>query len=282
MFIPNIYDYNNIERIIVIGDIHGDIKRFKNILIDASIINNDLEWIAQPLNTFVVQVGDQIDSANRDINAKEWEILNDINMINFTDTLDKIAIPKGGRVISLIGNHELMNVIGNFSYVSKNSYTSERINLFKPQGILSNILGNRPIVLKIGEHFFCHAGIKKEHLELLSSYNKDISYINEIWQSFLLNNKIQISDKELFDMLILNDSGILWTRTFDDIEYIDDVLNKLNCSYIYTGHNLVDNIKLYNNRIWQIDNGISRAFGKSYYQYLEIINGSFQIKTIYE
>ena len=70
MYNNNIYEINNkdINRIIVIGDIHGDIKRFKSILIDSKIINNNFEWIAEPPNTIIVQLGDQIDSLNRNTN----------------------------------------------------------------------------------------------------------------------------------------------------------------------------------------------------------------------
>ena len=61
-----IYEYPNCDRLVIIGDIHGDIKRLKNILIDAKVINNNIEWIAEPKNTIVVQMGDQVDSLNRD------------------------------------------------------------------------------------------------------------------------------------------------------------------------------------------------------------------------
>ena len=85
------YEYTEPRRIVVIGDIHGDIKRFKNILIDAELINNDLEWVAQPPETIVVQVGDQIDSANRNPDIPDWEVLDDVNMLYFTNSLDNIA-----------------------------------------------------------------------------------------------------------------------------------------------------------------------------------------------
>jgi len=49
-----IYEYPLPEKLIIIGDIHGDIKRFKGILLDANIINNNIEWIANPLNTIVI------------------------------------------------------------------------------------------------------------------------------------------------------------------------------------------------------------------------------------
>ena len=61
-----IYEYPKCDRLVIIGDIHGDIKRLKNILIQAKIINNNIEWIAEPPNTVIVQMGDQVDSLNRD------------------------------------------------------------------------------------------------------------------------------------------------------------------------------------------------------------------------
>jgi len=72
-----IYEYPMPNRLVIIGDIHGDIKRFKNILLDAKIINNNIEWIAEPQNTIVIQMGDQIDSLNR-IEDNDWEVLEDI------------------------------------------------------------------------------------------------------------------------------------------------------------------------------------------------------------
>ena len=119
-----IYEYDfqfDNNRLVIIGDIHGDIRRFKDILIDAKVINKNIEWIAEPKNTIVIQMGDQVDSINRDPALDDWEVLPDVEMIHFTNMLNKIARSKGGRVISLIGNHELMNTIGNYSYVSSNS-----------------------------------------------------------------------------------------------------------------------------------------------------------------
>ena len=45
---------DNTDRIIIIGDVHGDIKRFKDILIKSEIINTNLEWIAEPPNTYII------------------------------------------------------------------------------------------------------------------------------------------------------------------------------------------------------------------------------------
>ena len=278
-----IYEYPKCDRLVIIGDIHGDIKRLKTILIDAKIINNNIEWIAEPPNTVVVQMGDQVDSLNRDESIAEWEVLDDVEVIYFTNLLDKFAQSKGGRFISIIGNHEFMNVIGNYSYVSNKSMANnenKRRELFKAKGVLSPILSKRPIVLKIGELFFCHAGLTTKHLELLKKYDKDISYINRIWKNFVLHGNVLKEDKELFDNILLDYNGILWTRELDNQNDLNEMLKSINCTFMFVGHTVMDGIKFYNNKVWYTDTGISRAFGNNKYQYMEIINYHIHIKEI--
>jgi hypothetical protein len=278
-----ISEYPIPDRLVIIGDIHGDIKRLKNILIDAKIINNNIEWIAQPQNTIVIQMGDQIDSLNR-VEDNDWEIIEDIEVLKFTDLLDKIAMSKGGKVISIIGNHEFMNILGNYTYVSKKSIENNekrRRALFKPGGTLSTLLSNRPIIVKIGSFLFCHAGLKVSHLFILQKYNKDIFYLNSLWKKFALTTNIDNKeDSEMFSKIILDDDGILWTRNLDTRDELNILLNSLNCNYMFIGHNVVDNVKFVNNNLWLTDTGISRAFGNKPYQYLDISNNIVSIKTL--
>jgi hypothetical protein len=281
-----IYEYecdHEKDRIVIIGDIHGDIRRFKDILIDAKIINKNIEWIAEPKNTIVVQMGDQVDSINRDPVLAEWEVLPDVEMIYFTNLLNKIALTKGGRVISLIGNHELMNVIGNYSYVSAKSLNNDegkRHDLFKPSGALSVILSQRPIVVKIGKILFCHAGLTMEHLNILAKYNKDISYINSIWKNFIKNNAILLEDKEIFDTILLGNDGILWTRDLNEKDEVAKMLDRIGCVYMFVGHTVVERVKIINDRVWYTDTGISRAFGNDSFQYIDIFKNQVSIRDI--
>jgi len=285
MFINNnLNEINNANRIIIIGDVHGDIKRFKSILIDSEIINNNLEWIADPPNTIIIQLGDQIDSLNR--NTKEnWEVLSDYEMIYFTEHLNNIARVKGGYCISLIGNHELMNVIGDFSYVSKMSLGDNnneilRRNLFRPQGSIGLILAKRPLIIKIKDLLFCHAKLELEHLELLRRYNKDIFYINYIWNNYLENNKINIEDKEILDKIIIGSNGILWNRNLNNIVETGKLYKELDITYMFVGHTALDKITLLDNQIWYCDTGLSRSFGTYKYQYIDINKKNINVKTI--
>ena len=278
-----LYEYPYPPKLIVIGDIHGDIKRFKDILLHANIINANIEWIADPPNTIVIQMGDQIDSVNRDIGIKEWEVLADTEMLYFTNLLDKLAQSKGGRLISIIGNHEFMNVIGNYSYVSQKSINNnhiKRYEQFKPGGSLSSILSNRPIIVKIGNMLFSHAGITSNHINILNKYSKDISYINRIWKKFVQTNTVLNEDRELFNSILSDDQGILWTRNLDEIDNIKTLLKTLNCNHMFVGHTVVEGIKNIEGVLWYTDTGISRSFGTNTYQYIVIVNDTMYIKTI--
>lgn len=281
MFNSNSFEINDASRIIIIGDVHGDIKRFKQILIDASVINNNFEWIAEPPNTIILQLGDQIDSLNR-LTTDNWEVLNDYEMIYFTEHLDNIARVKGGRCISLIGNHELMNVIGDFSYVSPLNQEEIRTSLFKPQGSIALILAKRPLVVKIKDLLFCHAKMNMKHLEILKRYDKDIFYLNTIWENYLRNNKIKIEDKEILDNIIIGNKGILWNRDTNEVSETTRLFNNLRVSYMFLGHTALPQITFVDNQIWYCDTGLSRAFGTKQYQYIDINDNSINVKTINE
>lgn len=134
-YIPDVL--NPTSRTIAIGDIHGDLQLAIDFLIVANCIelfdmnkhgvkqtvtinNKKYVWIGN--DTQVVQVGDQVDRCRSDNCALPDTTINDeasdIKILKFYSEVDKLAILECGRVISLLGNHELMNVMGNLSYVS--------------------------------------------------------------------------------------------------------------------------------------------------------------------
>ena len=275
-----VYEYPHSHRTVVIGDIHGDLKRFKQILIHAKIINDDLEWTAQPPDTIVVQLGDQVDSANRAPEISDWEVLDDTQMLHFTNSLANIAKAKGGNVISLIGNHELMNVIGNFTYVSPQSNFPGRHKHFEPNGILSSILANRPLVVKIGSLFFCHAGITKKHIDILEAHNKPVWYINNVWKKYMSTGSINLEDKDIFDNIILGPEGIMWTRNIDNEEDAEYVLQKIDCQCVFVGHTPVENVLSVKDRLFLVDTGISRAFGNTQFQYVDIVDWQISVENM--
>ena len=188
----------NIPRIIIIGDVHGDITRLLNCMINANVFSKDLKWIAEPPNTVVVQMGDQVDSLNRGI-SPEWEELADFEVLLLMDKLDNIAKIEGGRVLSLIGNHEIMNTLGQFNYVSPKSLSilseQDRFLQFQPGNRFANILAKRNIILKINGFLFCHAALMPNNLRM---FDNNIHKINEITRKILRKEPINHEENKLF------------------------------------------------------------------------------------
>ena len=129
---------------------------------------------------------------------------------------------------------------------------------------------------------FCHAGIKKHHLDILDKYNKDIFYINYVWRDLLLNNNTSLEDKEILDKIILDDDGILWMRGEESDINIEYCARKLAYRYIFIGHNPIENIDIVKNRIIYTDTCISRAFGQSTFQYVVIENNIVKVRKMYD
>lgn len=269
------------SRILVIGDVHGDIQRFLQCLYAARVLNANFEWIAEPKDTIVVQLGDQVDSLSRG-GASTWEQLCDVEMIHLTDRLDRIARLHGGRVLSLLGNHELMNVAGEFAYVSEHSRQKipieHRRKMFQPGGSLAQILAKRSIVVKIGKSVFCHGGILPHHLILVQN---QLHTFNEIVRKFLRGHSLQtLSEVQVFHSIVQDMQGILWTRLYVELaennmqalqEAIDDVLVRTESTRIFTGHNTVPRVtSLLNGKIFLTDAGLSRAYSNTSIQCIQI------------
>ena len=92
-------------RIVAVGDLHGDYSAWRDIASAAGIVNARGRWAAGEAT--LVQVGDIADRGPNTL-----AIIRDIRR------LGREARAAGGRVIVLVGNHEVMNVIGDLRYVT--------------------------------------------------------------------------------------------------------------------------------------------------------------------
>lgn len=260
-----------VERIIAIGDIHGDLKLAHESFKLAKLIDDNLNWIAQPRNTIVVQVGDQIDSCRpiSDVydchNIKmENDKAEDVEIMEFFNMMDKKARVYGGAVYSLLGNHELMNVDGMFEYASYDNYYNfkyktnnndyngpiGRKQAFSPGGPLANMMAcSRTSVIIIGSNMFVHAGIIPSLLEeLIHVHNNNIDkleYLNYIIRKWLLG---KISSNHVNKMMFIDNMKLspFWTRTYgmisenanmDDCNtVVAEILKIFKIKHIIVGH----------------------------------------------
>ncbi|EYU45985.1 hypothetical protein ABFS82_04G084000 [Erythranthe guttata] len=99
------------RRIIAVGDLHGDLDKARYALQMAGILSSDGQdlWIGG--QTVLVQLGDILDRGEDEI-----AILSLLKSLNIQAKLN------GGAVFQVNGNHETMNVEGDFRYVDSGGF----------------------------------------------------------------------------------------------------------------------------------------------------------------
>jgi Calcineurin-like phosphoesterase len=98
-------------RIVAIGDVHGDFGSFQTILKAAGLIDGNGNWSGE--NTIFVQLGDMLDRGSKGKQS-----------LDLLMQLEKQAPKKGGRVYPLLGNHEVLNIIGDLRYVTPEEFSN--------------------------------------------------------------------------------------------------------------------------------------------------------------
>ena len=251
------------NRVIAIGDLHGDyISTIKSLRI-CKLINKSNSWIGG--NTIVVQMGDILDRGGRDTSFGDED--SEIKIINLFNKLKKQAIKQKGDVICLIGNHELMNFQGIFDYCSKKSISKfgskkKRELFYKPGNKMCKFMNKFfKVIYKVGPWVFVHGGIRP-----LLSKKYNIQKINSLMSNYLEGN-IELENSKEFKELFLGEKSILWYREFSNdkvnCSLLKQSLANLNAKYMVVGHTPQDKINSKcNNRIWRIDTAMSEAFGK--------------------
>ena len=274
------------DRLIVIGDIHADFNLFNHILVQSKLIDTNQNWIAQPKDTVIVQVGDILDGGGR----FGKEVHGEKNIVELINKINKQARKLGGGFYPLLGNHELMNVYGDFKYASKKDIddTGGRLNrtqLYKPGGPLAENLSKHSVILKVGSYLFCHAGILLEHVDNPNM----IHYLNNLMRKYL-NNNLKHGEEYQFNKYFGGDNSLLWNREYgkdiikgDTCKNLDVALKKLGCKSMIIGHTPQEHI---NNRcqgkVWRVDVGISRCFSmkENNLQILEILDDGKKINIL--
>ncbi|RZC86421.1 hypothetical protein C5167_030500 [Papaver somniferum] len=99
------------RRIIAVGDLHGDMSQTRSALEMAGVLSSDGRntWIGG--ETVLVQLGDILDRGE-----------DEIAILSLLRSLHIQAKANGGAVFQVNGNHETMNVEGDFRYVDQGGF----------------------------------------------------------------------------------------------------------------------------------------------------------------
>lgn len=288
------------RRIIAIGDTHGDWKITIRALLLAKVIRIDSKgephWAAEPKNTIVVQLGDQVDRCRPGVypcssaTATENDEASDIRILYLFTHLDKEARRVGGAVYSLLGNHELMNVNGDIRYASRANLDSAAAKLgikngeearrkeFAPGGKIAKMMAcTRSSIIIIGETIFAHAGVVPalfNHLPTGDNRDHGIYWFNTQIRKWLLG---QINDSNVETITTSMEISPFWTRILGKIpssiskehpdceKYLAPVFQALDIGRMVIGHTpQIQSKEMANttcsNKLARVDIASSQAF----------------------
>jgi len=106
-------DITTTERVVAVGDVHGAFEKFVKILQEAKLIDSRRRWVGG--KAILVQTGDIFD---RGPDSRK--------VLDLLRKLTDEAAKAGGRVHTLVGNHEAMRVVGAYRDVGPGEYAAFR------------------------------------------------------------------------------------------------------------------------------------------------------------
>ncbi|AEI68855.1 metallophosphoesterase [Corallococcus macrosporus] len=255
--------FSGVERVVAVGDVHGDVDALKEVLRLAGIIDAKDRWIGG--KTHLVQTGDIPDRGDQTRAA-----------FDLLMRLEQEALAAGGRVHALLGNHEAMNMLGDLRYVSPGEMASfadqspEADSAGSPpglnghrvayslQGRYGQWLRRHAAVVRINDTLFVHGGVAP------GVPGTDLSALNRwVRQDFFPGQPPGGAR---------NPQGPLWFRGYalgEEQEAgpaLDAVLQRYGARRMVMGHttNRDGKVKVrFNGKALLIDTGLSTGYGRN-------------------
>ena len=204
--------WTGVEKIVAVGDIHGDYDNFVKILKGTQVVDCDLRWAGGA--THLVQIGDIMD---RGFNAKK--------IFDLLIRLEQEAKEAGGMLHVLLGNHEELNITG-LVFRYPDYLTVNQFKDFLPDGFKKKQEGRLQKMIKdIGDDAQRQALSDKFWNKLISDPWAQREYTTNLYEtygSWILghNAVIKIND------IVFVHGGISEKYSTWKIEKINDLLRQ--------------------------------------------------------
>jgi hypothetical protein len=243
--------------VVAIGDLHGDLDQALEVLRLAGLVDDRGHWCGG--ETVLVQTGDITD---RGPNSR--------TIMDLVMRLQAEAKAAGGKVIPLLGNHEVMNTQGDWRYVHPDDIiefgsTEKRREALSATGEYGRWLASLDAVAKVEETIFVHGGVRPEVARLgIETINAGVR-------------------REMFskDRRLTAGEGPLWFRGFVQAPeavacpLLDDSLQILGAKRMVVGHTTQRQGRILSRcagKLSVIDIGISDHYGGNI-GFWESVNG---------
>jgi len=302
--------WTGVERIVAVGDLHGDYAHFVRILKETGIVDGDIHWSGG--KTHLVQMGDVMDRMDR---ARD--------IFNLIRQLEKEAKAAGGMVHQLIGNHEELNIArlslnyypeyvtykqfidflpvkfredeeekfkkknrgdGDIEAFWNNLMKDPNSDAFKEASQLyyenfNNLVGSwlaeQNVIIKINDTVFVHGGLNLEYASI------GLEAINNLYRSEF--QKV-LKREEFRPRILFVPESPLWNRDPatdpNYVDVVDKILTVLNAKRMVVAHTPTiprsmkpeSEMSKFKEKVWIIDTGIATIY-RGFLSALIIENG---------
>ena len=288
------YHWTGVERIVAIGDLHGDYGQYMAVMKSAGLIDKNGKWSGG--QTHLVQTGDITD---RGADSRK--------IIDHLVKLAKQARKAGGYVHLLIGNHETMNVVGDLRYVAPGEFaafatkSSPRLQALQWQRQLEWMQANTPdfaeldieafrkeweqqvplgwvehrqawslngaygkwvednqVAIQVNDTIFLHGGISAKYCKLsLESLTEEVLAAMQNYDPTVISIMNDPLGPVWYRGLALEEETDLFSQT------LDNILNRYGAKRIVIGHTPTGGVvwPRFDQRVVANDTGIATYYG---------------------
>lgn len=245
------YSFTGEDSIAIMADLHGEYDNYIRILKRTGIIDRDLNWSFG--KGHLVILGDIFDRGPK-VTEIFWHLFG----------LEIQALAAGGKVHIILGNHEYMNLTGDNRYINNKYRHVEQItgktysDFFVSNSVLGNWLRKMPVVVKINNILFTHAGISTE----LVREKIDIDQMNSILRAMLTGIPADGPDITYGSLINIQVQDMLSYRGYfnDELFFeskLDSILTFYGVNRIIVGHTTLSEVKsMYHDKLIGIDAGL--------------------------
>jgi hypothetical protein len=237
---------SGVDSIFVIADTHGEYDRMVALLRNAGVVDDRLRWTAG--RAHLVVLGDMFD---RGPDA--------IRILWFVYDLERQAAVERGRVHTLLGNHEIMVMLGDLRYISPKDSAIAALHgvtysrMFDVRhSVLGRWLASRPAALRVNDVLFAHGGITPELARLslralddsLAAYMREDLFYH--WSDASATVRVDSATLARREDFFWGERSVFWFRDYvrsDTTEaMLREVLRRHRSTLHVVGHTPVNSI----------------------------------------
>lgn len=239
-------NYSQSDKCLFVSDIEGEFVNFRKLLISAKVIDEQYNWLFGSNN--LVIAGDIFDRG-RDVVPELWLLYK----------LEGEAKAAGGKVITIIGNHDIMNLSGDHRYTDAKYFKDAWLmktgidSLFDEDTELGRWLRSKNVISKVGDILVMHGGLSPS----VQQKHFSLEQLNTICRPWYGTSRKSIPDSL---QLFFGNDALFWYRGYfigpkANQNLIDETLDQYACKNIVVGHTIIKwNIaSYYNGKVIGID-----------------------------